>query len=101
MRAWSTTSMVPPDAIVPSPLALNAPANAKARVFASSTPDDEKTYVPLRLLLLNPFRFGGVELLLPQPAVRKIPLMAASAVSTRLAHLREERGFIRHSCLYC
>jgi hypothetical protein len=42
----------------------------------------------------------GVELLLPQPAIKRMLTIAARAISRRPAHLVEARGFIIHSCLY-
>src|ERR1019366_8270260 len=43
---------------------------------------------------------GGGLLLLPQPAVKKMPEIAARAMSRRRAHLEDAREFIRHSCLF-
>src|SRR6266852_7303557 len=70
--------------------------------WLTPTPVCEITYWPFRLALLKPPPREWIIPLEPQPAIKRMPVIAARAMSRRLAHLVDARGFIIHSCLnYC
>src|ERR1035437_7878123 len=90
--------------VLPSAVKTVVSENGSAEVPAWLTPVPVCliTYWPFRLALLKPPPRGGMIgfPLEPQPTIKRTLVIAARTMSTRLAHLVETMGFIRHSCLF-